>query len=95
MDPANQDDEPHNFSPDGSKFGGPSHAFTFFPMAVSLDPITNSDINLLFLSEHTAISQLLSKCTRGGTCVVHPDFADNAQMSWTMTTTSHNPISDA
>ena len=65
-DPASQDDEPRNFAPDGSKFGGPSDAFTFFPTAVSPDPIrrlqtTNSDINLLALSEHNVISQLLSK----------------------------------
>jgi len=65
-DPANQDDEPRNFAPDGSKFGGPSDAFTFFPTAASPDPIrrlqtTNSDNNLLALSEHNVISQLLSK----------------------------------
>ena len=65
-DPANQDDEPRNFAPDGSKFGGPSDAFTFFPTAASPDPIrrlqtTNSDINLLSRSEHNVILQLLSK----------------------------------
>ncbi|KIM46579.1 hypothetical protein M413DRAFT_441666 [Hebeloma cylindrosporum] len=65
-DPANQDDEPRNFAPDGSKFGGPSDAFTFFPTAVSPDPIrrlqtTDSDVNLFSHSEHTVISQLLSK----------------------------------
>ena len=65
-DPAKQDDEPRNFAPDGSKFGGPSDGFTFFPTAESPDPIrrlqtTNSDINLLALSEHSVISQLLFK----------------------------------
>ena len=65
-DSANQDDEPRNFAPDGSTFGGPSDAFTFFPTAASPDPIrrlqtTNSDNNLLSVSEHNVISQLLSK----------------------------------
>ncbi len=62
---ANQNDEPSNFAPNGSTFGGPSEAFTFFPTAQSPDPIrrwqtANGDANLLSLSQHTVISQLLT-----------------------------------
>ena len=63
----------NNFAPDGSRFGGPSEAFSFFPTATSPNPRrprqireSNSDMELdlsgLFPhSEHNLISQLLAK----------------------------------
>ena len=62
-----------NFAPDGSRFGGPSEGFSFFPSATSSNPrhtlrnqASNSDMELEFSglfphSEHTIISQLLVK----------------------------------
>ncbi|KAF8165737.1 hypothetical protein B0H34DRAFT_250874 [Crassisporium funariophilum] len=67
------DDGVRNFAPEGSKFGGPSDGFTFFPTAESPDPRrglpireSTSDMELdlagLFPHpEHALISQLLVK----------------------------------
>ena len=67
------DSKVQNFAPEGSRFGGPSERFSFFPSATSpnirhtyRNQASNSDIELelsgLFPhSEHTLISQLLVK----------------------------------
>ena len=64
--------EVKSFAPDGSRFGGPSDGFSFFPTATSPDPrhrqikASNSDMELELSgffshSEHSLISQLLVK----------------------------------